>query len=136
MDIYLVNGFLPLELFPSYPSSLDISSSSPELSSSSPELFSSLESIELSLETSFLLFVRLSFFFGDSSCFTGLPLLTLLPFARSPFLAGFLGDYLGPSFFWLRVRLGAAWSLLKSFFFFDFFVFGEGWASSCRFINL
>src|SRR3954462_14247349 len=111
MDIYLVNGFLPFELFPSSPSSPDISltspdisSSSPELSSSSPELFSSLESIELSSETSFLLFVQLSFFFGDSSCFTGLPLLTLLPFAWSPFLAGFLGDCLGPSFFWLRVR--------------------------------
>src|SRR5206468_12223750 len=99
--------------------------------SSSPELFSSLKSVELSSKTSFLLLVRLLFFFGDSSCFIGLLLLTLLPFARSPFL----GDCLGPSFSWLRVRLGVSWSLLESFFL-DFFGFGEGWASSCHFIDL
>src|SRR3954467_11116795 len=109
MDIYLVNGFLPLALFPPSPSSPDISLSSPDLSSSSPELFSSLKSVELSSKTSFLLLVRLLFFFGDSSCFTGLPLLTLLLFARSPFL----GDCSGPSFSWLRVRLGVSWSLLE-----------------------
>src|SRR5207249_2346169 len=166
MNIYLVNGVLFSSSPDLFSSSLDLFSSSPELSSSSPE-FSSLKSksVEFSPKTSslslpfFLLFVRLSFFFGDLSCFTGL-------FVRLSFFFGdlscftgwlsfFFGDlscFTGLSFFtllsftrssflagflgdcsgpsWLRIRLGVSGSWLELFFL-DFLDFGEGWASGC-----